>query len=375
MRTIKERIMTVGHFAWSRALLLQIILQDEGIDCFIVPKETVLPRGYVDIRVKEVDIEKALKIIKTSLDNLDTTKEKAFERIKTVRRILVPVDFSDISLNACRFAATLANKYKAELKLLHVYYNPSFDISPYSDHYSYQIKLVESLREIEKSARESMLKLENRMHSWCEREGFTQCTISTKLINGLSADEILKYSESYNPSMLIIGTRGMTHDNYKAFGRIASDILENSKIPVLALPVGSAKTIRDIKNLLYITDFDPDDYAAINRLIQFMSPFGIAIHCVHISFLEKKSWEKVKMEELMEHLQTQYIDTDIRFDNILSDKVINGIETYIRHNEINALAMTTRKRSLLEKLIVPNFARKIFSETGKPLLVFQAKED
>ena len=81
------------------------------------------------------------------------------------------------------------------------------------------------------------------------------------------------------------------------------------------------------------------------------------------------------MEELMEHLQTQYIDTDIRFDNILSDNVINGIETYIRHNEINALAMTTRKRSLLEKLIVPNFTRKIFSETGKPLLVFQAKED
>ena len=374
MRPIKERIITVGHFAWSRALLLQIILQDEGIDCFIVPKETVLPRGYVDIRVKEVDVEKAMKIIRLSLDNIEATKEKAFERIKTIRRILVPVDFSDISLNACRFAITLANKYKAEVKLLHVYYNPSFDISPYSDHYSYQVKLADSLREIEKSARENMLKLEHRLHVWCEREGYTQCSISTRLLNGMSADEILSYSETYKPSMLIIGTRGMTHDNYKAFGRVASHVLENSKIPVLALPVGSAKTVSDIKNLLYITDFDPDDYSAINRLIQLMSPFGIAIHCVHTSFVEKKTWEKVKMDELMDHLHSQYIDADVRFNFILSDNMINGIETYIRNHEINALAMTTRKRSLLEKIIVPNLARKIFSETGKPLLVFQAKE-
>ena len=63
MKLSKERIITVGHFTLSRAMLLQIILQDSGIDCFLVSKETVIMRGYVDLRVKEKDVENALIII------------------------------------------------------------------------------------------------------------------------------------------------------------------------------------------------------------------------------------------------------------------------------------------------------------------------
>ena len=56
MKLIKENIVTVGNFTWSRALLLQILLQDNGIDCFVVPKETGLPIGNGDLRVKEKDV-------------------------------------------------------------------------------------------------------------------------------------------------------------------------------------------------------------------------------------------------------------------------------------------------------------------------------
>ena len=198
MKLIKERIITVGHYSWSRALLLQIILQDSGIDCFIVSKETVLPRGYADLRVKEKDLANALKIIKISSQDTGSAKENAIHKIRVIRRIMVPVDFSDISFNACRFAISLAAKYKAEVKLVHVFYNPAIDVSPYADHYSYQIKLVESLREIEKSARENMLKLEHKLKTWCVKENLEQIRISTKLINGFSVDEIVEYSKKYN---------------------------------------------------------------------------------------------------------------------------------------------------------------------------------
>src|SRR5947209_4559320 len=38
----------------------------------------------------------------------------------TIRRILVPTDFSDCALPAVRYAAELADKFSAELILLHV---------------------------------------------------------------------------------------------------------------------------------------------------------------------------------------------------------------------------------------------------------------
>jgi len=374
MKLLKERIVTVGHFAWSRALLLQIILQDSGIDCFVVPKETVLSRGSVDLRVKEKDLENALRIIKLSLQDTGSAKEHAFHKIQVVRRILVPVDFSDISFNACRFAVSLAAKYKAEVKLVHVYYNPAIDVSPYADHYSYQIKLVESLREIEKSARENMIKLEHKLKIWCIKERLSEIHFSTKLINGFSTDEILEYSKKYKPALIIMGTRGLTRDNYKAFGRVVSKVIEESTVPVLALPVGTLKTVAEINSLLYATDFDPSDYSALNRLIQMLAPFNIKIHCVHICFVEKKPWDSVKLGELQDHLKNEYQGTDIVFNNIISDNVLNGLETYIRDNDIDALAVTTHRRNLLEKIFIPSVSRKIYSETGKPLLVFHSKE-
>ena len=372
MKTIKERIITVGHFTWSRAMLLQIMLQDSGIDCFLVSKETVLPRGYVDLRVRENDVQESLKIINQSLQNTGLAKEQAINKMQSVRRILVPVDFSGISFDACRFAVSLAAKYKAEVKLLHIFYNPAIDVSPYADHYSYQIKLVESLREIEKSARENMLKLQHKLKTWCINEDLALVRVTAKLLNGFSTDEILEYSKTYRPALIVMGTRGLTLNNYKAFGRVTNTIIENSEVPVLALPAGTIKSIEEIKSLMYATDFDPSDYSVLNRLIQMLAPFNIKIHCVHISFVEKKPWDSVKLDELKEHLSTEYEGVDICFNNLVSDNIVTGIETYIRDNNIEALAVTTHKRSLLEKIFIPSVSHKIYSETGKPLLVFNA---
>ena len=375
MKLLKERIITVGQFAWSRALLLQIILQDSGIDCFLVPKDTVLSHGHVDIRVKQKDVESALKIIALSSHDTGKAKEQAIQKIQIIRRILVPVDFSEFSFNACRFAVTLAAKYKAEVKLVHVFYNPAIDVSPYADHYSYQIKLVESLREIEKSARENMLKLEHKLKIWSIKENHANIRVTSKLINGFSTDEILEYSKKYRHALIIMGTRGLTRDNYKAFGRVVSKVIENAIVPVLALPAGTVNTIGDIKSVLYATDFDPSDYSALNRLINMLAPFNIKIHCVHICLVEKKPWDSVKLDELKTHLLNEYKDVDISFNNIISDNLLAGLETYIRDNKIDALAVTTHKRNLLEKIFIPSVSRKIYSETGKPLLLFHAKPE
>jgi len=340
----------------------------------MVSKDTVLSRGYVDLRVQEKDLENALKILDIASQDTGSAKEQAIRKIQVVRRIMVPVDFSDYSFNACRFAISLAARYKAEVKLVHVFYNPAMDVSPYADHYSYQIKLVESLREIEKSARENMVKLEHKLNLWCIKENVSQVHISTKLINGYSTDELLEYSDKYKPALIVMGTRGLTRDNYKAFGRVVNKVIENSNVPVLALPSGTITTIGEIKSLMYATDLDPSDYSALNRLIQMLRPFKIKIHCVHICFVEKKPWDTVKLNELKAHLLSEYKGVNISFNNIISDNILNGLETYIRENNIDALAVTTHKRNLLEKMFIPSVSRKIYSETGKPLLVFHSGE-
>jgi len=371
MRSLTERIITVGSFPYSRAILLQIQLQTEGIDCFIVGKDSIQPNRITDLRVQEADVAKALKIISTSLHDSGVAKEKAIRNIGVVRRILVPVDFSNLSLHACRFAISLAHKYKAEVKLLHVFYNPAINITPYDEHYAYQVKLSSALREIEKNARVNLVRLEDKLKAWCFREKINDVKITIGLANGETSDEIIEFSRKYRPAIIIMGTRGLAKGP-PPLGRIAQKLIELSKIPVLALPEGSVLNVGQLKNLLYATDFDPSDYSAINRLLHMLAPFDIQLHCVHISVGVKKPWDPEKMEELKEHLAQEYADNNVKFSVMVSDNVIYGLQSYIRNNNIDAVAVITHQRGSIERLFAPSLSKKIFSETGKPIFVFHA---
>ena len=371
MKSITERIITVGTFPYSRALLLQIQLQTEGIDCFLVSKESLQPIRSADLRVQQADVAKAMKIIEQSIKYSGSAKEKAIKNIAVVRRILVPVDFSSLSLHACRFAISLAQKYKAEVKLLHVFYNPAIDITPYDEHYSYQVKLSNNLREIEKDARVNMVKLEQKLKLWCDHERIFEVKISTGLANGEAADEILAYSKRYRPAIIIMGTRGLTKGTHP-LGSVTTKVTENAAVPVLALPDGSVSKVGELKNLLYATDFDPSDYSALNRLLHMLSPLDIQLHCIHVSVGYKKPWDPVKMDELKQHLVHEYADKRLKFEVIVSDNIVYGIESYIRNNGIDAIAVIAHHRGTLEKMFAPSITKKIFSETGRPLFVFHA---
>jgi nucleotide-binding universal stress UspA family protein len=45
-----------------------------------------------------------------------------------IKRILVPVDYSECSRFACRYAIKIACKLGVEIRLFHTYYSPAFDL-------------------------------------------------------------------------------------------------------------------------------------------------------------------------------------------------------------------------------------------------------
>ncbi len=75
---------------------------------------------------------------------------------KIIERILVPIDFSDYSLNACFFALHLADRMDAEIKLFHAFFNPMVDAMTFPDTFTYQSNMAEIFQELEKNAGKEM---------------------------------------------------------------------------------------------------------------------------------------------------------------------------------------------------------------------------
>jgi nucleotide-binding universal stress UspA family protein len=372
---MSERIVTIAVHNYARAEILKEKLLSEGIECYLRNVNVVYSTvpGGVEVRVKQGDMEKALRIIEKVSEEYRHEDGKGSEARK-VQRILVPVDFSEYSKNACRYAVGLAEKLNAEIKLLHVYYNPIVNSMPMTDTYYYQVNLDEILRDIELRAKEQMDKFYNEIKQYVEEKGFENLTIDYALVRGITHEEIIYKSEDYNPDVIILGTRGKGEQPGDIIGGVAYKIIEKTRVPVLAIPEKSEfQGIGNI-NILYVTDFDESDYTSIRKLMNIMQPFSIRVYCVHLSASDTNEYDKAKMDSFKEYIQSEYEHQTFECDLISNKNFLDAIQEYIGEKHIDIISLVTHKRNILEKLFNPSRAKKLLFHTNVPLLVFHAQE-
>lgn len=377
MEILTENVKTIARFSNTRALLLQARLQSDGIDCFLSHQnllQAAVSTG-VEIKVRESDIERALRLIELYKQDWGKLKERSLRTLKNVRRILVPVDFSDSSENAIKLALDIADLLKAEIKLLHVFYNPVIEVAPFDTSHAYQMNLSGYLFEIEQNARKQMARIVSDVKKQAA-ERKNRIRITYQMLNGVAADEILSVIEKYHPGLVIMGSKGMGMQSEGMMGSVTLKVAAKSNVPVIAIPASSKMIkVEKIRNILYATDFDNYDQIAISRLINLMHPFKATLHCVHISIGKLKPWENIKMDALKHFVTTEYSDVPLKTKILICDEVLNGLETYMRENPVDVIAITNHSRGLLDHLFTTSVTRLIMQRIEKPLFVFKALDE
>jgi len=372
---MEEKLITIAVHNYARAEILRTRLEAEGVECYLKNINLIhsVVSGGVKVRVNSKDLEKALRIVeKVSEQFRQDYQEEASVNAQNVQRILVPIDFSDYSVNACRYAIGLAEKLNAEIKLMHVYYNPVVNSMPITDTYYYQINMDEIIREIELKAKSNMEEFYGDIKEKIERDKIEGVKIDYALMRGIASEEIILKSEEYKPDVIIIGTRGQGENANDLIGSVTAKIIENTKVPVLVIPEDSIYEGIATINIMYATDFDDSDLRALQKLMNIMSPFDIRLYCVHIGSEDSKAWDKAKMAGLKEKLYDQYKDYDIECSLIEEKDFMKGVQDFIRQKNIDIISMVTHKRNLISKLLNPSITRKVLFHTNIPFLVFHS---
>ncbi len=377
METLTEKIVTVARFPNNRALVVQSRLRSENIDCFLSHQnllQAAVSTG-VEIKVRKSDVKKALKIIEQYKTESGEEKEKSLRAIKSIKRILVPVDFSNASSNAINLALELADVLKAEIRLLHVYFNPVIEAAPFDTSHTYQINLSNYLYEIEQNARKQLATLVCDVKAKASRNK-EKIRVTHSLSNGLAADEIVAVCKKYKPGLIVMGSKGMGKLSEGLIGSVTAKVISKSDIPVIAIPESTKyNSLSKIKNILYATDFDDYDQIALSRLINLIHPFKAELHCVHISVGVKKPWDPVKMESIKKFIQNEFGDIPVKYKILMSDTIITGLELYMRENNIEAIAMSNHPRSTITGIFTQSITKIVMQRIDRPLLVFKTLDE
>ncbi|MBN2349689.1 MAG: universal stress protein [Bacteroidales bacterium] len=290
-----------------------------------------------------------------------------------IENILVPIDYSEYSLLACRYAIKIAVKTKAKIKLFHAYYSPALDLIDLAgtSHTQMQLRtdVVQNLEDTEKISIENFIK---ELIPYCKDSKYDTKNVTYDIVPGIAEEAIVNYCSDFSPDLVVMGTRGKDKRANAILGSVTAMVIERIKFPILAIPeqyefIGE----ENVDHILYVTNFDESDFVSIQKLMKLTIPLNLKIFCVHISD-QPENWNSVKMDGLKEYFKKAYGETRVECGFIESNNLLHNIEDYVLHNKINIVSLTSRRRSLFEKIFKTSLTKKLFYHTNIPLLVFHS---
>jgi nucleotide-binding universal stress UspA family protein len=144
--------------------------------------------------------------------------------LKDVKKILVPVDFSDNSKKIFEAAVNVARKFGAELVC--VFIVQSFE--DYSGFFVPHMPIAQFQEEMQGSA-------EKKMAEFMEDNLPTGVSGSSRVIVGDVGEEIVALAARENIGMIVMGTHGYKGLERVLFGSVAEQVVKTAPCPVLTV--------------------------------------------------------------------------------------------------------------------------------------------
>ena len=138
-----------------------------------------------------------------------------------IKKILCPVDFSEISANALEYAVFLASHHHAELLLLHV-----VEHLHEFEHYQILVFTPQELWEkMEKHTFEKLNKLAEPIKNTLK--------VETLIRQGKAFIEIIKQANEKDMDLIVMGSKGRTGISHMLMGSVAEKVVRKANCPVL----------------------------------------------------------------------------------------------------------------------------------------------
>jgi nucleotide-binding universal stress UspA family protein len=144
---------------------------------------------------------------------------------RTVKKILVPTDFSEASATAVDTAVDFAKVFQAQIELVHVLVEPTFVLPPPVEMATFPFDLTEI-----------MVRVQRNLESERDRVRAAGVPGEFTTLSGRAAPEIVAYAKKIGADLIVMGTHGRGGIEHALLGSVAERVVHHSPCPVLVVP-------------------------------------------------------------------------------------------------------------------------------------------
>ncbi len=275
-------------------------------------------------------------------------------------RLLVPINFEQYTVNAIRYCMLLAQKFEAEITLFHAF-TPILNED--KDELLTDKDLIATLDEAFKKVKEVKEDALQKFNS-------ERIRIKTKILEGYPEDVIPKYCKEYSPDVVIMGTKSKGETIKELLGSVTLDVINKVSNPVLVVPKDYSLNLDKLNNVLFLTDFSEGEYTSLHKLVRLIMSFDTLIHNVEYCAGGKEKADVNLLTEYGEYCKSTYRNQNMECEYIYGENEFCAANEYIQKRDIDLVALTRRKRSVISKLLQPSRTKKMLFNIDIPMLFF-----
>jgi len=193
--------------------------------------------------------------------------------MKSLDKILLPVDFSERSLGAARYAKTLTGRFGSELTLLHVLTPPHYEFGALEIGGSMLTELYANRAE----------QVDKELETFMAGE-LTGTKATRVVLEGDPARRIVEYAHEEGIGLVVMPTHGYGPFRQFILGSITAKVLHDSDCPVwTGVHLEEAPQARPMafQNIVCAVDMGPQSCQALEWATAMQKAFGARLTVVH----------------------------------------------------------------------------------------------
>lgn len=286
-------------------------------------------------------------------------------------KLLVPLDFSDLSTRALKAGGVLARLLNGRITPFHSYLPVSEMDGPYM--LGLGPTPTENYEEVGSVLGERINEI---AHEHVDAEYLNEPVISI----GNPAQSIVEEADDFD--MIVMSTHGRTGFTRFFLGSVAEKVLRLSHVPVFVIDKESE--IKSIQRILVTTDFSENSHAAFPYVIAISKAANAEVELLHIisydaQYEEQPRESKISLREqrlsIVAKEELHEIDDLVKTKIIVSpDTPHEAILNYNLENPHDLLVMATVGRTGIDYLMMGSTTANIIRHVKTPVLSINPKK-
>ena len=294
-----------------------------------------------------------------------------------VRTILVPLDFSRMSMQALKYAIPLAEEFHAAIHLVHV--QPADDLTG-----------ISRAGDLMLTCADAIAFMQDRLAEVQEKHDVKFWPDNCHVVSGRAYEEICKLARKLRIDLIVIPTHG--HGGLKriALGSTAERVIRHAPCPVLIPRKGGSALLGPegkfaLRKILVPLDFSECSLAGLDYAARLARQFGSGLRLLHVIFPYTQMFALDRFAgDLTPLVQNARIHAEEEMKKVGQLGVLGGIpcETQIRtgpaieeicaesaKSDIDLMVTATHGRTGFKHAIIGSVAEHVVRYAESPVLI------